>query len=171
MSGMCPASDPQSAARLDEQPLIVPLCAVFRKHLKQDGQKFTAERARVLDTVIRMERVFEPEDLLYELRRRRMRVSKATIYRTLKLLQDAGIIEPVLFDQKQTHYQLAYGQPPKDQMVCIETGRVVEISVPEITELRRRVAARLGWLAVGHRLQIFGVCPEAEESSEVASET
>ncbi len=167
---MCAVSDPHSALRIDESPVIVPLCAVFRKHLKQDGQKFTAERARVLDTVIRMERVFEPEDLLYELRRRRMRVSKATIYRTLKLLQDAGIIEPVLFDQKQTHYQLAYGQPPKDQMVCIETGKVVEISVPEITELRRRVAARHGWLAVGHRLQIFGVCPEAADSGEVTTE-
>lgn len=163
---MCAVSNATSAPRHDEQPLIVPLCAVFRRHLKQDGQKFTAERARVLDTVIRMERVFEPEELLDELRRRRMRVSKATIYRTLKLLQDAGIIEPVLYDQKQTHYQLAYGQGPKDQMICIETGRIVEISVPEIVELRRRIAERMGWAAVGHRLQIFGVSPEAAEAAE-----
>ncbi len=153
--------------RLDEPPFIVPLCAVFRKHLKADGQKFTAERARVLDTVIRMERVFEAEDLLDELRRRRMRVSKATIYRTLKLLQHAGIIEPVLFDQKQTHYQLAYGQPPRDQMICVETGRVIEITVPEIIDVRDRIAARHGWSPVGHRLQIFAVSPEAaEETSE-----
>lgn len=168
---MSPVFDPLSGSGHDEHSFIVPLCAVFRKHLKQDGQKFTAERAKVLDTVVRMERVFEPEDLLYELRRRRMRVSKATIYRTLKLLQDAGIIEPVLFDQKQTHYQLAYGQPPKDQMICIETGKVIEISVPEIAELRERVAARMGWLPMGHRLQIFGVCPEAAESSEAAGDT
>ncbi len=141
---------------------------MFRKHLKADGQKFTAERAKVLDTVIRMERVFEPEDLLYELRRRRMRVSKATIYRTLKLLQDAGIIEAVLFDQKQTHYQLAYGQPARDQMICIETGKVIEVCLPEIAELRDRLAARLGWMPIGHRLQIFGVCPDALDERETS---
>ena len=165
---MSAVSDPQAASRMDEQPFIVPLCAVFRKHLKADGQKFTAERAKVLDTVIRMERVFEPEDLLYELRRRRMRVSKATIYRTLKLLQDAGIIEAVLFDQKQTHYQLAYGQPARDQMICIETGKVIEVCLPEIAELRERLAARLGWMPIGHRLQIFGVCPDALDERETS---
>ena len=168
---MTAASDsPGAAMRMEDQSFIVPLCAVFRRHLKADGQKFTAERARVLDTVIRMERVFEAEELLDELRRRRMRVSKATIYRTLKLLQDAGVIEPVLFDQKQTHYQLAYGRPPRDQMICVETGKVIEITVPEIIELRDRIAAKHGWSPVGHRLQIFAVSPEAAGGSDDASD-
>ena len=165
---MSALSGSQAASRIDDQPFIEPLCAVFRRHLKADGQKFTVERAKVLDTVIRMERVFEPEDLLYELRRRRMRVSKATIYRTLKLLQDAGIIEAVLFDQKQTHYQLAYGQPVRDQMICVETGKVIEISVPELVELRNLLAARLGWTPIGHRLQIFAVSPDALDEHEAA---
>lgn len=148
-----------------EPPISVPLCAVFRSHLKHEGHKFTAERARVLDAVIEMDRVFEADELLYSLRERRFRVSKATVYRTLKLLQDAGIIEPVHLDQRQSHFRLSYGQRQQDQMICVETGRIVEIDVPELEAIRERLAAEHGWQTVGHRLQIFGVCPESNDPS------
>lgn len=149
-------------------PFIVPLCAVFRKHLRHEGQKFTPERAQVLDTIIQLNRVFEAEELLDELRARGMSVSKATVYRTLKLLQDAGIIEPVLFDQKQAHYQLTYGRGATDQMICVETGQVIEFTDDDLLELRNRIARKHGWSPVGHRLQIFAVSPEGmgEEPDE-----
>jgi Fur family transcriptional regulator, ferric uptake regulator len=150
-------------AGADEETFIVPLCAVFRKHLRADRQKFTPERAQVLDTVIQIDRVFEADELLLELRRRGMAVSKATVYRTLKLLQDAGIIEAVVLDppRPQSHYRLAYGRPPRDQMICVETGQVVEFSAPELKQLRDRIAAEHGWSPVGHRFQIFAVSGEA----------
>ncbi|MFG0331616.1 MAG: Fur family transcriptional regulator [Phycisphaerales bacterium] len=159
---------PRQEAIDADAPFIVPLCAVFRRHLKSEGQKFTPERAQVLDTIIQLDRVFEADELLYELRDRGMRVSKATIYRTLKLLQDAGIIESVPIDQKQAHYQLAYGRGPTDQLVCVETGAVIEFSAAEITQLRDRIAREHGWAPVGHRFQIFAVSPEgtAPESND-----
>ena len=152
---------PGASTAAADDSFIVPLCAVFRKHLRSEHQKFTAERAQVLDAVIQMDRVFEADELLFEMRRRGMRVSKATIYRTIKLLQDAGLIEPVLYDSKQAHYQLAYGKPPANQMICVETGRVIEFAAPELLALRDRVAAEHGWSPVGHRFQIFAVSPEA----------
>ncbi len=141
---------------------IVPLCAVFRRHLRSEGQKFTPERAQVLDAIIQLDRVIEADDLRFEMRRRGMRVSKATIYRTLKLLQDAGIIEPVHFDQKQTHYQLAYDRPNRTRMICVETGRVLEFPAEEVVALRDRLAKKFGWSPVGHRFEIYAVSPSEE---------
>ena len=142
---------------------FVPLCAVFRQHLKGDGLKFTPERAKILDAVIQMERVFEADELLYEMRRRANRVSKATIYRTLKLLVEAGIVEQVLYDPKMSHYRLAYGKPSSDQMVCVETGRTIEFTAPELQALRDRIAAEHGWSPVGHRMLIYAISTAEED--------
>jgi Fur family ferric uptake transcriptional regulator len=86
-------------------------------------------------------------------------VSKATIYRTLKLLVDAGIITQALFDSKQAHYRLIYGQEPKHSMVCMKTGKHVEFTSPELVALRDRICRELGWEPVGHRFEIYAVSP------------
>ena len=85
------------------------------------GLKFTAERARILDSVLSKLGVFEADELLHEMRQGGRRVSKATIYRTLKHLQDSKIITEILIDSKQAHYQLSIGRDPKGFLVCAET--------------------------------------------------
>ena len=155
-----------SLKEMEAEGFIVPLCAVFRNHLRTEKQKFTPERAQVLDAIIQMDRVFEAEELLIELRARGMRVSKATISRTLKLLVDAGIIEQVLYDQKQAHYQLSFGHPPRDQMICVESGEVIEFAEPEIRLIRDRVAKTHGWTPVGHRFQVFAIAPKKSRGSK-----
>jgi len=145
----------------DSRQPMAPLCSVFRRFLKSKGLKYTTERADVLDAIIARDGLFEAEELLLEMRTRGHRVSKATTYRTISLLLDAGIIVQALFDSKQAHYQLIYGKEPRDHMVCMKTGRLVEFQSPELTALRNRICKELGWTAVGHRFQIYAVSPGA----------
>src|SRR3954469_23227838 len=84
-----------------DEPLIQPLCSIFRRFLKRKGLKFTPERAMILDAVLSKEGVFEADQLLFEMREHGHRVSKATIYRTIKHLIEAGIITELLLDNKQ----------------------------------------------------------------------
>lgn len=158
-----------TAARIAEEAAAAPLCAVFRRHLRSVRLKYTPERAGVLDAIIERDGLFEVEELLNDLRDRRLRISKATVYRTLRLLQDAGIIMPAQIDARQSHYQLVYGRAPRDQMVCVRTGRVIEFTDPEIRTLRDRICRRAGWAPVTHRLQIFGVSPEDAGAEPPAS--
>lgn len=145
-----------------------PLCAVFRRKLKSVGQKYTPERARILDAIIRWEEsspagngggggggVFQADELLESMRRAGADVSKATIYRTIKLLADAGIIQQVLFDGESAHYQLAYGQGSTGLIVDVDSGAVRTIAVPELAAIRDRLCAGLGMAAQGHRLVIY----------------
>ena len=106
--------------------ILMPLCSVFRRFLKNQGLKYTVERADVLQAIIDQDGPFEAEELLLDMRQRGHRVSKATIYRTLRLLQEAGIITQALFDSKQAHFQLIYGKQPRDAMVCLRTGRAID---------------------------------------------
>src|ERR1700733_10537795 len=108
---------------LDDIRIVEPLCAVFRRKLKSEGLKYTPERAFILDAIIRrddtggVESVFQADELLASMRKAGFRVSKATIYRTIKLLAEAGIIQQVLFDAETAHYQLAYGRSSSGLLV------------------------------------------------------
>lgn len=154
-----------SAATPDPKPIaiVAPLCSIFRRFLKKHGLKFTAERAMILDSVLSKPGLFEADQLLYEMRNEGHRVSKATIYRTLKHLVEAGIIREVLIDAKQAHYQMVYGRKPTDHIVNTETNEVIEFHSPELVALRKKICAAHGLTPMGHRLLIFAV--DAKDSS------
>ncbi|MHC5001819.1 MAG: Fur family transcriptional regulator [Planctomycetota bacterium] len=149
---------------------MAPLCAVFRRFLRSRRLKYTPERADILNAIIERDDVFEAEELLLDMRRRGHRVSKATIYRTIKLLQDAGIITQALFDSRQSHYQLIYGRAPRDYIVCMKTGRYIEFSNDELVALRNRICRDFGWEPVGHRFQIYGLSPESGDATDDTGE-
>lgn len=135
--------------------VIEPLCAVFRRQLRAENQKYTPERARVLDAVIQIDGLFDAEQLIAKLAESGYRVSKATVYRTIKLMQDAGILQRVIAGGDQPRYQLIYGAKPNDLIVRVDTDETISIDLPELIELRDRVCARLGLRASGHKLQIY----------------
>lgn len=150
-----------------DEPLIAPLCSIFRRFLKRQGLKFTLERALILNAVLDKEGIFEAEQLVAEMRQATTRVSKATIYRTIKHLLDAGIITEVLLDSRQAHYQLAFGRTPNGHLVCVETKRVVEFPLgDEIAELRDRVCKQHGFDPVTARVIIYGISPEAQQAAQ-----
>lgn len=143
--------------------VIQPICSIFRRSLKRQGLKFTPERARILDAVLAKDGVFEADELLFEMREGGQRVSKATIYRTLKHLCDAKIITEVLIDSKQAHYEFCFGRKPQGHLVCVETGKVIDIPSPWLEQLRDRICKEHGFEPVSHRLVIYGVSPEAQK--------
>ena len=157
-----PAQSPEAA----DIAAMAPLCSVFRRFLKSQDLKYTPERADILNAIIERDGVFEVEELMMGMRQRGYRVSKATLYRTIKLLQDAGIITQALFDSKQAHYQLIYGKAPRDYMVCMKTGKHIEFTDPELIALRDRICREHGWESMGHRFQIYAISPEGRQQMQ-----
>jgi len=145
---------------------MIPLCSVFRRHLRTKNLKYTPERADILNAIIERDGIFEVEELLLEMRNAGHRVSKATIYRTVKLLEEAGIITHALLDSRMAHYRLIYGREPCDYLVCMKTGKYIEFSSEEVVALRDKICKQHGWDPVGHRLQIYGISPEGKRQSE-----
>lgn len=150
---------------MDQPGVMAPLCSVFRRFLRSRNLKYTPERAEILDAIIARDDVFEVEELLLEMQRGGHQISKATIYRTINLLVEAGIITQALFDSKQAHYRLIYGLEPRDHMLCMRTGKLVEFSNPELVALRDRICRDLGWEPIGHRFQIYAISPTSATES------
>jgi len=149
--------------------IMEPLCAVFRQYLRKKNLKYTPERADILDAIIERDAVFEVDALLVDMHDQGFTVSKATVYRTIKLLQEAGTTTQAFFDDRQSHYQLVYGKRPRDYMICMKTGRHVEFVDEELTLIRDRICTEHGWNPVGHRFLIYAISPADEVSRSTTS--
>ncbi len=143
-----------------QQDVMAPLCSVFRRYLLSQNLKYTPERADILNAIIDQDGLFEAETLMTSMRKGDYQVSKATLYRSIKLLREAGIIQEVIIDGKQSHYQLIYGRKPIDTMVCMRTGERIEFSSGELIEWRDSICKEHGWDPVGHRVVIYALSPE-----------
>lgn len=142
---------------LAEPPAIIePVCAVFRRTLKGEGLKYTLERAQILDAVLRSEGLFHADDLIRAMKAAGLRVSKATVYRTLKLMQQAGIIQRLLFDDDDAgRYQVVFGSKTRDMLVRTDNSQCEPLDIPELRALCEAACRARGLTLQSHRLQVF----------------
>jgi len=84
------------------------------------------------------------------------RISIATVYRTVKLFEEAGILERLEFGDGRARYEDAE-RNHHDHLIDMNSGEVIEFVDPEIEALQDRIAARLGYRLIGHRLELYGV--------------
>ena len=83
-------------------------------------------------------------------------ISIATIYRTVSLLEESGIVERHDFRNGRSRYE-EIGDDHHDHLIDLQSGKVLEFSDPEIEELQRKIAEKLGYRLVDHRLELYGV--------------
>jgi Fur family ferric uptake transcriptional regulator len=139
-----------------------PVCAIFRRYLHEQKLKFTPERAMMLDAVLRKQGLFEPEGLVDDLKKLGHRVSRATVYRTLAHLQDAGILKQVFFDNRQSYYEVIAGRQAYDYLICVATGRVIEFASEKLRKLRDEICREHGFDPLSHQFHVYGVSPEGK---------
>ena len=89
-------------------------------------------------------------------------ITIATVYRTVKLLEEVGLIEKYDFGDGIARYEDAEREH-HDHLIDIRSGRVIEFVDEEIEELQRRIARRLGYELRGHRMELYGVPDEAKQ--------
>jgi Fur family ferric uptake transcriptional regulator len=83
-------------------------------------------------------------------------ISIATVYRTVRLFEEAGILERHDFGDGRARYEAA-DATHHDHLIDVETGRVIEFHDDELERMKRKVAEKLGFRLVDHRMELFGV--------------
>lgn len=84
------------------------------------------------------------------------KISLATVYRTVKLFEEAGLLDKLEFGDGRARYEDAE-RDHHDHLIDVNSGDVIEFVDPEIEALQERIAARLGYRLIGHRLELLGV--------------
>jgi Fur family ferric uptake transcriptional regulator len=130
---------------------------VFAAYLLQHHLKRSDQREVIVDTFLRSHRHLSVDDLLQLVQRRRPDIGRTTVYRTLKLLQSAGLAQELVL-QGQTRFEREYKRQHHDHFICKTCGEIFEFSSDEIERIQDEIAAGIGFVIDGHRHQIYGRC-------------
>lgn len=141
---------------------------VFQDYLRTKGLKFTQTRQVLLERIFEMHDHFTADQLLDRLRDAQVRISKATVYRTLKVMLDSGLLECHDFGEGARYYEHSFGHQNHDHLFCVHCNQIEEFHHPQIKELHQRVASDLGFRLLSHSLKIFGLCRQCTRQPELA---
>ena len=137
--------------------------AKFEEFLGSRGLKLTKPRRAIVRHVFDAHEHFEAEDLVASLRRQHGGVSRSTVYRTLALLVEAGLLRALPLETR-TAYEHDYGYPPHDHLYCQRCGKLIEFVRDELRALRDAVSRDHNFRPTGHRLVIFGTCADCNRA-------
>jgi len=141
---------------------------VFLEHIQGQGLRRTGQRDLIFEIFLSTEDHLTIEDLYHLVKKQDPAVGQTTVYRTLKLLTEAGLAREVRFGDNKTYYEHHYNHEHHDHMICTECGKVIEFYSPDIESLQDQMADNFGFKPTHHSLRLWGVCAECQrEEGEI----
>ncbi len=131
---------------------------LFNSFLHREGFRSTSERFKVLEAVLDMKGHFNADELYATMVLNKSRTSRATVYSTLELLENAAIIFRHNFRSDCNYYEVRFDEPHHDHLICVSCGHISEFVHPELMEIRKQVASTAGLAVVDHSFQVFAEC-------------
>jgi len=136
---------------------------VFNEHIQKAGLRRTSQREVIMEVFLRTEEHLTSEDLYWLVQKVDPSVGHTTVYRTLKLLTEAGLAREVRFGDNKTYYEHHFEHQHHDHMICTECGKVIEFFSAEIEALQDKMADNFDFKPTHHSLRMWGVCAECQK--------
>lgn len=140
-----------------------PESEVFREFLNQKGMRSTPEREEILAEVFAHHDHFDVEELIMRLRQRGLRISRASVYRTLALLVESGLVQEVYIEDGHMHYEHIYGHEHHCHLRCLGCRKIIEFQDDTLAAVEKRIQATHHFEVTGHKLEVFGYCASCRE--------
>jgi Fur family transcriptional regulator, ferric uptake regulator len=136
----------------------------FVAFLATKNLRMTSQRQAIIESVFNTEEHFTAEQLLEWSRARDKSVSRATVYRTLPLLTESGLVREMDFGKDHKFYDPNYAAHPEhNHIVCADCEKIVEFDSAEISEIEKKISSKLGFALKSQRLQITATCQELKK--------
>ncbi len=139
---------------------------IFLEHIQKLGLRRTGQRDLIMTTFLSTEEHLTIEDLHRLVRKGDETVGHTTVYRTLKLLTEAGLAREVRFGDNKTYFEHHYNHDHHDHMICTVCGRVIEFFSEAIENLQDEMAHNFGFSPTHHSLRMWGVCSDCRDSHD-----
>ncbi|HVE56808.1 MAG TPA: Fur family transcriptional regulator [Pyrinomonadaceae bacterium] len=136
---------------------------IFLEHIQKAGLRRTSQRDLILEMFLKTEEHLSSEDLYWLVQKQDPSVGHTTVYRTLKLLAEAGLAREVRFGDGKTYYEHHYNHEHHDHLICTECGKIIEFFSAEIEDLQDKMAENYGFRLTNHSLRMWGVCEDCQK--------
>ncbi len=140
------------------------LLETFKKLLRENTLKFTKQREMVLKALYDNEGHFTPEDLYSLIRSQHpdLTISIPTIYRTLALLEESGIVDSLSFGAKGKKYEFGLKEH-HDHLICTQCGKLIEFQDDIIEKRQEEIAKKFNFKMTDHTMNIRGICESCQK--------
>ena len=138
----------------------------YESYLKERGLRLSKGRICVFEEVMEAHGHFAPEELVKQCVRHKRNVSRATIYRSLQELREAGIIRETAFGEKHQHFEHCYDEKLHHHARCIRCGLYIEFPDQNEEEKYIRDLEKQGFHVLGHELHIYGLCEACKKGKK-----
>ncbi|MEO6259746.1 MAG: Fur family transcriptional regulator [Thermoanaerobaculia bacterium] len=138
----------------------------FQDFLSGRGLKLTRERTALVREIFGTHYHFEADELLLKMKGKSLKISRATVYRTLELLVKSGLVRRVHLGEEHYHYEHVRGDSHHDHLICTTCGTVIEFQDPQMQARQHEICLRKKFIATSHNLQILGICETCQKKGE-----
>lgn len=135
----------------------------FREFLREKGLKLTKQRQIIFDEVFHHHGHLDADSITEHLQSLGKRASRATVYRTLDLLTDAGLVKSMRLGSKQHYYEHVHPGEHHDHLVCTSCGRIIEFYSEELEYNQEKICEGFSFKPDRHTMTIFGTCSKCRE--------
>ena len=132
-----------------------------RKTLKASGMRATSQRALILDIIRRGH--LDADEIYRQAREKQSRLSLSTVYRTLRVFKELGLVEELHLDEAHHHYE-AKPSSEHQHLVCLGCGKVVEFECPLSLKMREDIGREKGFEITGVEIRMTGYCPKCRRN-------
>ena len=131
---------------------------LFEHLLEERGLKYTYERKLIYEEVSHLKEHFDADSLYDRFKKRGLRISRDTVYRTIPLLLESGVIQKSVGEGKREFFERVGRGGHHDHMVCVRCGNIIEFQCEDIEKLQEKVCGDYGFKLIFHDHRLFGEC-------------
>lgn len=143
-----------------------PQIEIFRYYVRKKRLRNTPERELIIEEIFSKQDHFDIDELYLRLREKNRKISKASIYRTIPLLIESGLVQEVFFEDGHFHYEHMHGREHHCHLYCLTCRKIVEFRDRYLKTIEEKLSRKFNFDITNHKLEVYGYCEKCRKDKK-----